>query len=116
MDSGDFAPTLNQLGSEMFKPNKSIGIFVAVGLIAATAFNSVAQEQGQAAKLSPQQNEIKKLTEQFVAAFNQGDAKSIAARWAENGEMNIDGDDSLWKGQNPAMDAGSAGRAGRVDQ
>ena len=43
-------------------------------------------------KLSPDQQAIRKNAEAFVAAFDKADPDSVAALWAENGEMSLDGD------------------------
>lgn len=42
-------------------------------------------------EISPDQQAIKQTAEAFVAAFNKGDAKAVAALWTENGEMSVDG-------------------------
>jgi uncharacterized protein (TIGR02246 family) len=42
-------------------------------------------------ELSPDQQAIKKTAEAFVAAFNKGDAKAVAALWTQDGEMSVDG-------------------------
>lgn len=42
--------------------------------------------------LSPEQQAIRTNAESFVAAFDNGDADAVAALWAENGEMSLDGE------------------------
>ena len=69
----------------------SIAAIFAIAVFLGSAATAV-QESGDQIQLTPEQTEIKKLTEQFVVAFNNGDAKTIASRWAENGEMNLDGE------------------------
>ena len=51
-----------------------------------------AQDASPPAELSPDQQAIRKNAEAFVAAFDKGDAKSVAALWTENGEMSLDGE------------------------
>ena len=60
-------------------------IFAAIGC-------GLAQDASPPAKLSPDQQAIRKNAEAFVAAFDQGDAKSVAALWTENGELSLDGE------------------------
>ena len=42
--------------------------------------------------LSPDQQAIRANAEAFVAAFDKGDAKAVAALWTEEGEMSLDGE------------------------
>jgi len=68
-------------------------LIVASLLLSATF--AVAQEDAPkevAEELSPDQQAIKVNAEAFVAAFDKGDAKAVAALWAENGEMSLDGE------------------------
>ena len=49
-------------------------------------------QEGSENQLSPDQQAIKQNAEAFVAAFEKGDAKAVAALWAKNGEMSLDGE------------------------
>jgi uncharacterized protein (TIGR02246 family) len=64
----------------------SFALCFTLGFIAAAC----AQEGTE--QLSPDQLAIRKNAEAFVDAFDKGDASSVAALWAENGEMSLDGD------------------------
>lgn len=73
-------------------------ICLGLSLIAMTLllspFGAYAQEDAPkevSEELSPDQQAIKKNAEAFVAAFDKGNAKAVAALWAENGEMSLDG-------------------------
>jgi uncharacterized protein (TIGR02246 family) len=63
-------------------------LFAWCALVAISS--TYAQEDSE--QLSPDQQAIKKNAEAFVAAFEKGDAKAVAALWAENGEMSLDGE------------------------
>ncbi len=43
-------------------------------------------------QLTPEQAAIRKNAEAFVVAYDNADAKGVAALWAEDGEMSIDGE------------------------
>lgn len=76
-------------------------IFVCMGLAAfGLALKSSADEQKTESKpakseFSPDQQAIRKTAEDFVAAFNKGDAKAVATLWAEDGEMSVDGQNTI---------------------
>lgn len=76
-------------------------IFVCIGLAAVGfAVNDSAGQQKPEPNpsepdLSPDQQAIRKTAEDFVAAFNKGDAKAVAALWAEDGEMSVDGQNTI---------------------
>jgi uncharacterized protein (TIGR02246 family) len=64
------------------------GLFLCCALV---AIGSAGAEEA-AEPLSPDQQAIRKNAGEFVAAFDKGDAKAVAALWAENGEMSLDGE------------------------
>jgi len=64
------------------------GVFLCCVLIALGSTHAE-EPSGQ---LSPDQQAVRQNAEAFVAAFDQGDAKSVAALWAEKGEMSLDGE------------------------
>ena len=63
-------------------------LFLCCALVAVASVR--AEEAGE--QLTPDQQAIRKNAEAFVAAFDKGDADSVAALWAENGEMSLDGE------------------------
>jgi uncharacterized protein (TIGR02246 family) len=60
-------------------------LFVAIGC-------GFAQGNSAPVTLSPDQQAIRANAEAFVADFNKGDAKGVAALWTPEGEMSVDGE------------------------
>jgi uncharacterized protein (TIGR02246 family) len=60
-------------------------VFIVIGC-------GLAQDNSPPAKLSPDQQAIRSSAEAFVAAFNKGDAKTVASLWTPEGEMSVDGE------------------------
>ena len=60
--------------------------------LAAVATGQAQESAEEGEKLSPDQQAIVKNAEAFVAAFDKGNAKAVAALWADNGEMSVDGE------------------------
>ena len=69
----------------------SLTILLVLCLLLTTE-DSHAQGQTASTSLTPDQQAIMKNAEAFVAAFDKGDAKSVASLWAEKGEMSLDGE------------------------
>lgn len=73
-------------------------LFAMGALAVGTCVTAVAQDSEKAqdsenrSPLSADEQAVVKTAEAFVEAFNQGDAKSVAALWAEDGEMSVDRD------------------------
>lgn len=63
-------------------------VFLCCALVAI----GLAHAEDSVSPLSSDQQAIRKNAEAFVAAFDNGDAKAVAALWAENGEMSLDGE------------------------
>lgn len=59
-------------------------------LIIGMSLTVVPQDNDKPAALSADEQAIVKTAEAFVEAFNQADAKAVAALWTEDGEMSVD--------------------------
>ena len=64
----------------------------AIALIAGIGLSGDAQDRLDATALSADEQTVRQHAEAFVAAFNQADAEAVAALWAEDGEMSVDGE------------------------
>ena len=78
----------HRTGKDLIMSGKRI-VCVFITAAACFAVGSAAQEEGKPAA-NPADEAIRETARTFVTAFNKGDAKAVAALWAEQGQLVID--------------------------
>ncbi|MCI0457123.1 MAG: SgcJ/EcaC family oxidoreductase [Gemmataceae bacterium] len=83
---------------------RRLAVGIGVGLVAAALLASQTGLAAQGKKLSPEEAALQKNAEAFVAAFNKGDAKTLAAFWTPDGDY-LDQDGRRLKGRKAIEEA-----------